>query len=137
MAVRSGNILHSLFLELRDEHFWRTNSGVSLFASRLTSFCQLLGDWYLLLDRLLCRPPSTFVGSYETAPKGRTFLRPSKLIVGSTHAPWFSETMTRLTGHTYMTRFWEWRVGRWDATTVLCPNRRPTANCRNYDLAKP
>ena len=93
MAVRSGNILHSLFLELRDEHFWRTNSGVSFSASRLTSFCQLFGDWHLLLDRLLCHSPSTFAGSFGTVPKGRTFLKSLELIVGSTQALRYSGTM--------------------------------------------
>jgi len=83
MAVRSGNVLHSRFLELRDEHFRRTNSGVPFSASRLTSLCELFGDWHLLLDRLLCHPPSSFVGSHGTVPQRRTFLIPGiRLVAG-------------------------------------------------------
>src|SRR5271170_4742727 len=92
MAVRSGNVLHSRWLEFRDEHFRRTNSGVSLSAARLTSPCQLFGDWHLLLDRLLCHPASSFVGSHGTVPRLRAFLSSWNLVGRSTQTLRLSET---------------------------------------------
>src|SRR5882762_1949779 len=99
MAVRSGNVLHSRWLEFRDEHFRRTNSGVSLSAARLASPCQLFGDWHLLLDRLLCHPAPSFIGSHVTVPNGRVFLSLWNSRGGSTQTLRDSETM--LPSHSY------------------------------------